>query len=142
MQADASTTTVAPSTTVDQALACAQKMTQFQQGLKTLDDYRVQLEQVEQTLNAKLNAALTSNSPDVGNLEARHSAVIRQLADTQERILQLEGSKPDFHFCGSESTRPVRSCLGRYRRAVRGSAWPVLRRMVSRSVPCAWAALT
>ncbi len=102
-QADATTTSTVTSTTMDNALVCAQKMAQFNQNYVALDRIRVSLEQAEQTLNAKLNAALASNSPDAGSLQAQHSAALRQLTDTQVRILQLDNSKPDSHSCGSET---------------------------------------
>jgi ABC-type glycerol-3-phosphate transport system substrate-binding protein len=104
VQADATTTSAVTSTTLGHALVCAQKIKKFEQDYAALDEYRVALEQTEQTLNAKLDAAVASNSPDAGNLEAQHSAVLRQLSDTQERILQLENSKPDANSCGLSET--------------------------------------
>jgi ABC-type glycerol-3-phosphate transport system substrate-binding protein len=103
VQADATTTSAVTSTTLDQALVCAQKMKQFDQDYLVLDDFRVQLEETERTLNAKSDAAVASNSPDAASLQAQHSAVLRQLSDTQERILELENSKPDSNSCGSET---------------------------------------
>jgi hypothetical protein len=104
VQADASTATAVTSTTIDDALVCAQKVTQYEQEYATLDEYRVTLGQEAQTLEAKVNAAVASNSPDAGKLQAQYSAVLRLLSDTQQRILSLENSNPDSHPCASSET--------------------------------------
>jgi hypothetical protein len=102
VQADATTTSAATSTTLNQALVCgAQKMTHFKQSFIALDQLRMQLEEAERTLAAKLNAALASNSPQVGSLQAQHGAVLRKLSDTQLRLLDLEASKPQSNSCSS-----------------------------------------
>ena len=74
--------------------ANADSQAQFNTAFHALDDYRVQLETAEKSLNSQLNLAVAASAPTVGTLTAQHNAVIRQLSDTQERILKLEDSKP------------------------------------------------
>jgi hypothetical protein len=63
-----------------------------QQAIDMLMHEKKSLIAEEARLNDQLDAALSSNSPDVGTLNAEHQAVLRELAAMQLRIeLPVEG---------------------------------------------------
>src|SRR5262249_15607563 len=72
----------------------AAALDEYNSEYSNLDGYRAQLLKSEKTLFAQLAAATLANSPNQGQLQAQHDAVVRLLGDTQQRLLRLENAKP------------------------------------------------
>src|SRR5262245_59345085 len=66
----------------------------YQSEYDLLDKARVGLQRQEEQLNNQLNVALATRSADVGTIDAKHQAVLRELSDLQQRILRLENNRP------------------------------------------------
>jgi hypothetical protein len=91
----------ATTTTID---PCVLRRSNYESKYEHLDRQRVVLEDRDKQLLVKLSAAVANNSPDAGQLQAQHDAVVRELGDTQQRILQLETTNVPCTPCTTTST--------------------------------------
>ncbi|HEV7527196.1 MAG TPA: hypothetical protein VGP92_19730 [Acidimicrobiia bacterium] len=62
---------------------------------RALDDKRVRLEQAGRQLTDELSTARAAHSSTVATIEAKRQAIVRQLNDAQQRILDLDNERPD-----------------------------------------------
>jgi hypothetical protein len=66
---------------------------------RELADARERLVTEEKRLNRELHTALLANSPKYEELDARHQAVLGELAELQQRILRAEASNYSWSEC-------------------------------------------
>ena len=59
-----------------------------------LDSARVALKHYADTLNTLEDAAMAAQSPNLGQIDAQHQAVLRELEDVETRIIHLEEAHP------------------------------------------------